>query len=465
MADIGLTGLGTMGAALSLNMAEKGFKVAVHNRTAARTDELIASAGPLADNLEGLKDLADFAAALSHPRLIVIMVPAGGPMDAVIDELLPHLDQGDTIIDAGNSDFNETRRREAELSAKGFGFVGMGVSGGEEGARHGPAIMVGGPKKSYDTLGPIVEAISARYKGDPCADWLGPDGAGHFVKTVHNGIEYADMQLIAETWGLLKASGRSYKDGAALFAEWNEGPLQSYLVEITAEVLAAIDTETGQPLMDLIVDVAGQKGTGRWTVIEALKLGQSASTIEAAVGARSWSTEQSARALGEELLGDGETKPKPILDGDLEKALLAARIIGYSQGLTLLSKASGEFDWSLDLGRIAEVWRAGCIIRSALLGDIAKAARDGMPEDQLILAPAFVDRLAETVPALRRVTVAAMCSGAPVPAFAAALSFYDTMRFSKGTADLIQGQRDFFGRHGFLRRDKDGSGYHGPWAD
>ncbi len=464
MADIGLTGLGTMGAALSLNMAEKGFKVAIHNRSRGRTDDLINQAEDLAKNLVAIDDLSDFATSLKAPRVIILMVPAGGPVDQVIDALLPHLDQGDTLVDAGNADFNETQRREAELAAKGFGFVGMGVSGGEEGASHGPSIMVGGPKASYDTLGPIVEAISARYRDDPCAAWLGPDGAGHFVKTVHNGIEYADMQLIAEVWGLLKASGRSYKEGAALFAEWNEGPLQSYLVEITSEVLSAKDAETGQSLLEIVLDVAGQKGTGRWTVIEALKLGQSASTIEAAVGARSWSTELTARSLGEDLLSDGETKPKPILDGDLEKALLAARVIGYSQGLTLLSKASTEFNWDLDLARIAEIWRAGCIIRSALLDDIAKAARAGMPEDQLILSPAFVDRLSATVPALRRVTVAAMCSGAPVPAFAAALSYYDTMRFSRGTADLIQGQRDFFGRHGFRRRDKDGDGYHGPWA-
>ena len=465
MADIGLTGLGTMGAALALNLAEKGFKVAIHNRSRERTDALMADAGPLADKLEPLDDLADFATALQSPRLVLMMVPAGDPVDAVIDALLPHLDKGDTLIDGGNADFNDTRRREAALAEKGFGFVGMGVSGGEEGARHGPSIMVGGPKASYERLGPIVEAIAARYKDDPCAAWLGPDGAGHFVKTVHNGIEYADMQLIAEVWGLLRASGLRYKAAAELFATWNEGPLQSYLVEITAEVLAAKDTETGQPLLDVVLDVAGQKGTGRWTVIEALKLGQSASTIEAAVGARSWSSELAARALGEERLDPGEVRPKPVLDGDLEKALLAARIIGYSQGLTLLSRASGEFGWDLDLARIAEIWRAGCIIRSALLDDIAKAARAGLPEDQLILAPAFVKKLAEALPALRRVVIAAMCSGAPVPALAAALSYYDTMRYAKGTADLIQGQRDFFGRHGFRRRDRAGDGFHGPWAD
>ncbi|MDJ1006827.1 MAG: NADP-dependent phosphogluconate dehydrogenase [Paracoccaceae bacterium] len=465
MADIGLTGLGTMGAALALNIAEKGFSVAVHNRSRERTDALVEGAGDLAANLTPLDDLAEFATALTAPRLIVMMVPAGAAVDAVIEALLPRLDEGDTLIDAGNADFNDTRRREAALAQKGFGFVGMGVSGGEDGARHGPSIMVGGPEASYERLGPIVEAIAARYQGAPCAAWLGPDGAGHFVKTVHNGIEYADMQMIAEVWGLLRAAGRAPKAAAELFAEWDEGPLRSYLIEITAKVLAAADTETGEPLIDVILDVAGQKGTGRWTVIEALKLGQSASAIEAAVGARSWSSEVAARRLGEDRLGAGEASPRAILDGDLEKALLAARIIGYSQGLTLLARASAEFDWSLDLARIAEIWRAGCIIRSALLDDIAHAARDGLAQNHLILAPYFADRLAETVPALRRVVASAICSGDPVPALAAALSFYDTMRRARGTADLIQGQRDYFGRHGFQRRDRDGEGFHGPWAD
>ena len=465
MADIGLTGLGTMGAALALNMAERGFTVAVHNRSPGRVDDLVENAGALASKLEPLGDLADFARALTPPRLVLMMVPAGEAVDSVIEALIPHLDEGDTLIDGGNADFNDTRRREAALAEQGFGFVGMGVSGGEEGARHGPSIMVGGPETSYERLGPIVEAIAARYQDEPCAAWLGPDGAGHFVKTVHNGIEYADMQIIAEVWGLLRASGRSPKDAAELFAEWDEGPLHSYLIEITAKVLAAHDSETDAPLIDVILDVAGQKGTGRWTVIEALKLGQSASAIEAAVGARSWSSELSARTLGAERLGAGEASPRAVLDADLEKALLAARIVGYAQGLTLLARASAEFDWSLDLARIAEIWRAGCIIRSALLDDIATAARDGLPEDQLLLAPYFTARLEETVPALRRVVSSAICSGTPVPALAAAVSFYDTMRQVRGTADLIQGQRDYFGRHGFRRRDKAGDGFHGPWAE
>jgi len=465
MADIGLTGLGTMGAALALNMAEKGYSVAVHNRSPGRTEDLVAGAGALAERLEAVDELAGFAEALAPPRLIVMMVPAGEVTDAVIEALLPHLGPGDTLVDGGNADFNATRRREAELADKGIGLVGMGVSGGEEGARHGPSIMVGGSEAAWERLGPIAEAIAARYKGEPCAARLGPDGAGHFVKTVHNGIEYADMQMIAEVWGLLRAGGRAPKEAAGLFAEWDEGPLHSYLVEITAKVLAAHDTETGGPVVDAILDVAGQKGTGRWTVIEALKLGQSASAIEAAVGARSWSSELEARALGEERLPPGEAISRPVLDADLEKALLAARIIGYSQGFSLLARASAEFGWALDLARIAEIWRAGCIIRSALLDDIAKAARDGLPEDQLLLSPHFTARLATMVPALRRVVASAVCAGTPVPALAAALSFYDTMRQAHGTTDLIQAQRDFFGRHGFRRRDREGDGFHGPWAE
>ena len=463
--SLGLIGVGTMGAALAQNIAENGYDIALYNLDGDAVDALVDRAGPLSQHFAKADDVADLVAMMQAPRAIIMLVPAGAAVEASIDALLPHLSPGDTIIDGGNSDFRDTQARTKRVEAAGFGYLGIGVSGGEEGARHGPSIMVGGPKASYDRLGPIVEAIAARYKTDSCAAWLGPDGAGHFVKTVHNGIEYADMQLIAEVWGLLRAAGRSHKDASDLFAQWNEGPLQSYLVEITAEVLAARDTATGQPLLDVILDVAGQKGTGRWTVIEALKLGQSASTIEAAVGARSWSSELEARALGEARLAAGEVRPKPILDGDLEKALLAARIIGYSQGLSVLTRASVEFDWGLDLARIAEIWRAGCIIRSALLDDIAKAVRTGLPEDQLILAPAFVTRLAETLPALRRVCLAGVATGAPVSALTAALGFYDTMRFARGTADMIQGQRDYFGRHGFRRRDRDGDGFHGPWAD
>ena len=465
-AKIGLIGLGVMGANLALNIAEKGFPVAVHNRTTSVIDDFIGEAGDLAGNLVAANSLEALAAALTPPRAIIIMVKAGGPVDATIEGLLPHLDPGDIIIDAGNADFNHTRTREAKLRDKGFRFVGMGVSGGEEGARHGPSIMVGGAAEAYGAISEVVEAIAAKYEGAPCAAHMGPDGAGHFVKTVHNGIEYGDMQMIAEVYGLLRAGGMAPADIGAVFDRWNAGALQSYLVEITGKTLGAVDPETGKPMVDVIMDKAGQKGTGRWTVIEALKLGQSASTIEAAVGARSWSAAKDIRVIGEEKLGAGNAgiAGPEVGEGDLESALLAARVIAYAQGFTLLAAASGEFDWSLDMSRTAEIWRAGCIIRSALLDDIASAFHNPPPGDNLILADAFTAMLGEHVGALRRVVAHASLAGAPVPALAAALSYYDTKRHGRGTAAMIQAQRDFFGAHGFERVDREGTGFHGPWG-
>ncbi len=466
-ARIGLIGLGVMGANLALNIAEKGFPVAVHNRTVKVIHDYIGGAGDLADRLVAAETPQALAEALTPPRAVIIMVKAGAPVDATIDALKPHLDKGDIVIDAGNADFNDTRRREAALRKQGLRFIGMGVSGGEEGARHGPSIMVGGAKEAYAEIAEIVEAIAAKYQDAPCAAHLGPDGAGHFVKTVHNGIEYADMQVIAEVYGLLRnGDGRNPHDIGELFAEWNGGPLKSYLVEITARVLRADDPESGKPMVDLILDRAGQKGTGRWTVIEALKLGQSASTIEAAVGARSWSAMKALRETGAERLAasvDRGTAPT-VLDADLERALLAARIIAYTQGFTLMAAASEEFGWSLDLSRIAEIWRAGCIIRSALLDDIAKAFDGDLEGDSLILSVHFARLLAENLAPLRRVVGRAAMGGHPVPAMGAALAYYDTMRQARGTAALIQAQRDFFGAHGFERVDKEGDGHHGPWG-
>lgn len=464
MARIGVTGMGTMGAALSLNIADNGFDVAIHNRSPGRMLEVFENAGELAERLRPCETLEALVAALEVPRAIVIMVKAGDPVDSVIAALEPLLEEGDLIIDAGNADFNNTRRRTADLEEKGFRFLGVGVSGGEEGARFGPSIMVGGSKSAYEPVRDIVEAISAKFEGDPCADWLGPDGAGHFVKTVHNGIEYADMQFIAEAYGILRASGRSMDEMAKLFQNWNSGSLRSYLIEITGEILASVDSLSGQPIVDVIVDQAGQKGTGRWTLIEALKLGQSATTIESAVAARSWSAQKTTREATETIYVHNGSMAD-VTDKDLESALLAARIIGYGQGLSLLAAASDEFDWSLDLARVAEIWRAGCIIRSALLDDISASVRSGFPDNQLILAPAFVGMINASVPALRRVVASAVTAGQPVPALAAALGFFDTMRRSRGTADMIQAQRDFFGRHGFARVDREGSGFHGPWAD
>ncbi len=465
-ARIGLVGLGVMGRNLALNIAENGFDVAVHNRSTEKIAEFVSNAGDLANRLVPSETPQDLVNAISSPRAIIIMVQAGGPVDATIEILAPLLDKGDMIIDAGNANFHDTRRREAALREQGLSFIGMGVSGGEEGARFGPSVMVGGKGESYAVIRDIVEAISAKYQGDPCAAHLGADGAGHFVKTVHNGIEYADMQMIAEVYGILRdMQGRTPADIGALFEHWNTGPLQSYLVEISARVLGASDPETGRPMVDVIVDRAGQKGTGRWTVIEALTLGQSASTIEAAVAARSWSAAKDTRIAGEAILaGSAPVAGAPALaDDDLQAALLAAKIIAYAQGFTLLQAASEEYDWSLDMGRIAEIWREGCIIRSAMLNDMAAAARAGLPHGQLIFAPGFKDTLIKSTPALRRVVAAAVLNGQPVPAFSAALAYYDTMQRGRGTTDIIQAQRDFFGAHGFERVDG-GSDHHGPWA-
>ena len=461
---IGLIGLGTMGSALALNLAEKGAHVVVQNRTHARVPEFISEAGDLASNLEGAGDLADLVARLPQPRFIILMTPAGGPTDAMIEDLKPLLAQGDTLIDAGNSDFHDTRRRTADMEAAGFKFLGMGVSGGEEGARHGPSIMVGGTEDAYAPVKDIIEAISAKFEGAPCAAHLGPDGAGHFVKTVHNGIEYADMQMIAEVYGLLRDAGWDAAKIGGLFGDWGKGDLGSYLVEVTEAVLTATDPESGAAMVDVIADKAGQKGTGRWTVIEALKLGQSASTIEAAVAARSWSAEPEVRNAGEAALVPAGTEAVTVEPEDLKNAFLAARILAYAQGFRVLQAASDTYEWDLDMARVAEVWRAGCIIRSVLLDEISSAHRAGLPSGQLYLADGLLQKVTGGLPVLRRVVAAAAISGQPAPALASALSFIDTMRHGRGTTNLIQAQRDYFGAHGFERVDSDETGLHGPWA-
>ncbi len=462
-AHIGVFGLGTMGSALALNLADHGFKVAVSNKEADWIEPFVQKAGKLEAQFIGAADLADFVSAISRPRSILFMIPSGAPMDAMIDAILPHLDPGDTIIDGGNADFHDTRRRSAAIEKTGCHFVGMGVSGGADGARHGPSLMVGGSKESWQQLRPMVEAIAAKFEGDPCVDHLGPDGAGHFVKTVHNGIEYADMQIIAEVYGILRdADGQMAQDIGALFESWQNGPLSSYLIEVSAAALQTVDAETGRPLVDVILDQAGQKGTGRWTLIEALKLGQSASTIEAAVGARGWSSEKALRQIAEPLLASDAQATLVADTADLENALLAARIISHAQGFRILAAASDEFAWNLDMARISEIWRAGCIIRSALLDDFANAFRTELPAGELILAPAIRDLLDESIGALRRVVASAVLSGVAVPALGASLAWYDTIRRGRGTANLIQAQRDFFGSHGFARLDQDGQ-HHGDW--
>ncbi|SEK40786.1 6-phosphogluconate dehydrogenase [Roseovarius nanhaiticus] len=463
-ARIGIYGLGTMGSALALNMAEQGFDVAVANREADWLPAFMSEAGDLARRLHPHETLEAFVAGLALPRIILFMIPSGAPMDAMIEAVLPLLSPGDTIIDGGNADFHATRRRNADLSARDIHFVGMGVSGGEAGARHGPSMMVGGSDHSWAQLGPILTAIAARHEGDPCAAHLGPDGAGHFVKTVHNGIEYADMQVIAEIYGLMRYGlVRAPHEIGEAFARWNAGPLRSYLTEITAELLGYRDPVTGHPAIDVIKDAAGQKGTGRWTVIEAVRLGQSASMIDAAVAARSWSSEKQTRVAIEGALG-GARSALDLGEDVLERAFLAARILCYAQGFRILKAASEEYGWSLDLARIAEIWRAGCIIRSDLLDDIALAFHQDLEGGQLILAPAMASELERTIPALRRTVAAAVTGGHAAPALSAAIGWFDTMRQGRGTADLIQAQRDFFGHHGFERLGEAGS-HHGPWWD
>ena len=463
-ANMGLIGTGTMGSALALNIAENGYDIAIWNLDLSAVDSLIASAGDLAPRLARCDNIVNLVHNLAAPRAIILLVPAGKAVDSCIDELLPLLSPGDTIIDGGNSDFRDTIERTKRLEEVGLAYLGIGVSGGAEGARRGPSMMAGGTRANYAAVEPVLAAIAAKYHGDPCVAHLGPDGAGHFVKTVHNGIEYADMQMIAEVYGLLRdGEGLSAGEGASFFDRWNHGVLESYLIGVTAEVLAAKDPQTGAEIVDLIIDKAGQKGTGRWTVIEAIRMGQSASIIEAAVGARVLSSEKTTREIAAPLLAPaGIDTVVTFSEQDLESALIVGRALAYAQGFRILNAASEEFNWDLDFARIAEIWRAGCIIRSAMLDDIADAFRTDLPNGRLVLSEHFIDVLTQNVAGLRRVVAAAALRGLPVPALAAALSWFDTLRQARGTTDLIQAQRDFFGAHSFERVDVEGN-HHGPW--
>jgi 6-phosphogluconate dehydrogenase len=461
-ASIGLIGLGTMGAALALNIAEKGHDIAVWNRTASVTRAFAEGAGLLAPRITPTETLEDLVAALAPPRAIILMVPAGQPVDDQIAALRPLLDADDLIIDAGNANFHDTNRR---MHDAGGPFLGIGVSGGEEGARHGPAIMGGGPRALWDRVAPVLSSIAARFEGTPCANWMGEAGAGHFVKAVHNGIEYADMQMIAEIYGILRdGMGHDAQRISTLFDRWNDGPLQSYLVEITAKVAATQDPETGRPLLDIIVDAAGQKGTGRWTVIEAQHLAAPVPAIEAAVVARNLSSRRDDRAAGEALFGAAprEMGAEAPDAATLESALIAGKILCYAQGFEMIAAASRQFGWALPLPVIAETWRAGCIIRSAMLDDMARALAEA-PDRNLIFAAHFADLVKTHEAALRDVVARAVRHGIAVPALASGLAYFDTMRTARGTANMIQGQRDFFGLHGFEREDGR-KGQHGPWA-
>ncbi|MCL6707811.1 NADP-dependent phosphogluconate dehydrogenase [Pseudomonas sp. R2.Fl] len=466
-AEIGLIGLGVMGANLSLNIAEKGNRIAVFNRTFARTQEFMAEAGDLADRIIPCETIEEFVASIRPPRPIIIMIKAGEPVDQQMELLKPHLSKGDIMIDAGNANFRDTVRRFDWLKDTGLTFIGMGVSGGEEGARHGPSIMVGGTEESWKRVEPVLTSISAKYNNDPCVAWLGLGGAGHFVKTIHNGIEYADMQMIAEIYGILRDGlGRSASEIGATFGAWNKGRLNSYLIEITEKVLAAADPESGKPMVDMILDKAGQKGTGKWSVIEAQQMGIPATAIEAAVAARSLSSMKAEREVAEKMFGKEKSTfdlPGGNVEADLELALFAAKIAAYAQGFAVMSAASKEFSWNLPMPTIAKIWRAGCIIRSQFLDEITRAFTANPDAANLIVTPAFSAMVKESLPALRRVTAAALSAGLPVPALASALTYFDAYRQARGTANLIQAQRDFFGAHGFDRVDgKDF--HHGPWG-
>ena len=464
-AQIGLIGLGTMGSMLALNIAEKGFKIAVWNRTTAVTHDFAAGAGELAAQITPTETLTELVAAIAKPRAIILMVPAGQPVDDQIAALRPLLDRDDLIIDAGNALFHDTNRRAAEAAVQGPRFLGIGVSGGEEGARHGPSIMGGGVRADWDRVEPILSAISAKYEGTPCATYMGEAGAGHFVKAVHNGIEYADMQMIAEVYGVMRdGMGKAAPAIAGVFDGWNMGILQSYLIEISSAVSAATDPVSGVPMLDVILDRAGQKGTGRWTVIEAQHLAATIPAIEAAVMARNLSSRLEERRAGEAVFGAAPARmPTEALDLEtLEQAMIAGKILCYAQGFALIGAAAKEFGWAMPLPDIARVWREGCIIRSGMLNDMATALTED-PNRNLMLAPFFADLLKQTHGSLRRVVAAAALHGLPMPALASGLAWFDMMRTGRSTANMIQAQRDFFGAHGFERVDG-GPGKHGPWG-
>jgi 6-phosphogluconate dehydrogenase len=463
-AQIGVTGLGVMGRNLARNFARHGYPVALHNRTASRVTDVVSEFGH-EGTFVATQTPRDFVAALQKPRRLIIMVNAGEATDSVIYEFAPLLEPGDMIIDGGNAHFKDTRRREAALRQQNLHFVGMGVSGGEEGALNGPSIMPGGSRESYQALGPMLETIAARVDGTPCCMHIGPDGAGHFVKMVHNGIEYADMQLIAEAYDLLRhAIGLTPAQASETFRRWNTGRLNSYLIEITAEVLAHTDAATGTPFVDVVLDQAEQKGTGRWTVQDALDLGVPVSGIAEAVFARSLSGHADLRRAARQLPGPRPTPTQAVEFADqVEQALYASKLVSYAQGWHMIDVGSREYDWHIDLGGTAVIWRGGCIIRAKFL-DRIRAAYQANPELPTLLADEeFGKDLAAAQDAWREVIATAVRLGIPVPGFSAALSYYDALRAERLPAALVQGLRDYFGAHTYRRTDRDGV-FHTLWA-
>ena len=463
-AQIGVIGMAVMGSNLARNLASHGYRTAIYNRTTAATRQ-VADSFPEAGFLAA-ESLEEFVNALERPRRAILMVKAGGPTDAIIDSLAELLEEGDIIIDGGNSFFQDTRRREAALRERGLHFVGTGISGGEVGALEGPAIMPGGSPHSYAHVGRILEDISAKFEGEPCCAYIGTDGAGHFVKMVHNGIEYADMQFIGEAYQLLAAAGFNATQMAGIFATWNTGDLDSYLIEITAEVLSQVDAATGRPLVDVIVDAAGMKGTGTWTVQEALNLGVPAAAIAESVFARAASSSPDLRAAAQAGLagpaGTIEVADKVEFIDQIRQALWASKVVAYAQGLHEIKVAAQEYGWDIDIASVARIWRAGCIIRAKLLDRIANEYAAGQLVT-LLEAPTIAQELARSQTAWRSVVAQAVTAGVPVPGFASALSYYDQVRSPRVNAALTQGMRDFFGAHTYRRIDKEGS-FHTLWS-
>ncbi|WP_293349989.1 MULTISPECIES: decarboxylating NADP(+)-dependent phosphogluconate dehydrogenase [unclassified Microcoleus] len=467
--NFGLIGLAVMGENLALNVESRGFSVAVYNRTAAKTDEFMAKRAP-GKNIVATKTLAEFVEALERPRRILVMVQAGKAVDAVIDQLKPMLDPNDMIIDGGNSLYDDTERRTKDLEAAGLGFVGMGISGGEEGALNGASLMPGGTLAAYKELEPILTKIAAQVDDGPCVTFIGPGGAGHYVKMVHNGIEYGDMQLIAEAYDLLKnVGGLSGQELQEVFAEWNTtDELNSFLIEITANIFKYIDPETKQPLVEVIMDAAGQKGTGRWTVMSALELGVSIPTIIAAVNARIMSSYKGDRVKASEQLTGPTTKyegdPKEFVN-KVRDALYCSKICSYAQGMALLSAASKSYGYDLSLSEISRIWKGGCIIRAGFLDKIKKAFKDDPALPNLLLAPEFKQSILDRQSAWREVLSTASLLGIAVPAFSASLDYFDSYRRERLPQNLTQAQRDYFGAHTYERTDKPrGEFFHSEWT-
>ncbi len=463
--DIGVMGMGVMGANLARNFARHGYSVSVYDRSQAQVDRFVqdhALEGEFAATLY----LQDFVDSLVKPRRILMMVPAGAPTDAAIDEVLPLLSPGDVLLDGGNSYFGDTRRREDAIRPTGVRFFGVGVSGGEEGALNGPSIMPGGDPEGYAIIGPLLESIAARVDDDPCCAWLGPDGAGHFVKMVHNGIEYADMQFIAETYDILRhIGGLEPAEIADVFRKWNQGRLGSYLTEIAVEVLAHVDAKTGKAFVDVVKDAAGAKGTGRWTVETGLAQAMPVTVIGTAVDARALSGLDPIRAAARSALTGPQlgTVDRQALIDDLEQALWASKVVSYSQGMSLIAKASDEYKCQIDPSTAIALWRGGCIIRAKLLKQIHDAFATDPKLPSLMVAPAIAPEVNAAQPAWRRVVGLAVASGIPAPGIAAALQYVDVMRQPVGSTNVIQGLRDFFGAHTYKRNDADGA-FHTLWS-